>query len=143
MIAPAMAAVAITAVVVSNLSIWFLPFAPVTRADSRTLTSAELLQKHRENDEDADESALPIGIDARHEQPVADHFEQGRSNKSPVSSALTSHQIGAADHRRGDHPQLIAYTKRVDGRTLPADDENGCNRCRQARYDKGLHLDRI
>ena len=52
---------------------------------------------------------------------------------APIGAALAAHQVGAADHGRGDDAQLVARAERVDGRALPADDQHRRERRRQAR----------
>src|SRR5450755_379048 len=79
-------------------------------------TPAELFQQHRENDENADESALPVRIHPRHEEGITDHLDQCGADECAVRAALATHQVGAADHRRGDHAQLVSGTERVDRR---------------------------
>src|SRR5688500_19912499 len=86
------------------------------RARSGPPPPADLLQKHRENDEDANEGALPIGIDSLHQQRIADHLEERRADEGAIGAALAAHQIGAADDGRGDDAELVAGAERVDRR---------------------------
>ena len=65
-------------------------------------------KQNRENDESADEGALPIGIDAGHQQAVADDLDQRGADEGAEGAAFAAHQVGAADHRGGDDAQLIA-----------------------------------
>ena len=67
-----------------------------------------------------------------HQQAVADDLDQRRADEGAVGAALAAHQVGAADHGRGDDAQLVALAERVDGRALPADDQDGGERRRQA-----------
>src|SRR5437667_9999982 len=80
--------------------------------------SADPLEQDRENDEGADEGALPIGIDAGHQEAVADDLDQRGADQGGVRAALAAHQIGAADDGGGDDPELIAGAQRIDGRAL-------------------------
>src|SRR5918999_616653 len=80
------------------------------------LASADLLEKNREDDESADEGTLPIGVDAGHQEAVADHLDQRGADEGAISTALAAHEVRAPDHGRGDHLQLVARPERVDRR---------------------------
>src|SRR5690348_10871071 len=54
---------------------------PTEHAGSVGLPSADLFEQNRENDEDANEGALPVGIDAGHQQAVADDLDQGGADE--------------------------------------------------------------
>src|SRR5271165_5025554 len=97
---------------------WFPPCC------SGTPSPAQLLEQHREHDEHTDERALPVRIHARHQQRIADHLDQRRTDEGTVGAALAAHQVGAADHGGSDHPQLVAGAESVDRGTLPADDQH-------------------
>ena len=57
-------------------------------ADQRAQAEAAGLHadQDRENDEGADEGALPVGVDPRHQQRVADHLEQRRADDRAVGA---------------------------------------------------------
>src|SRR4051812_10820170 len=104
---------------------------------------ADPLEQDREDDEDADEGALPVGVDAGHQQTVADHLDQRGTHQRAEGPALAADQVGAADHGAGDHPQLVALAQGVDGRALPADDHHRRDRRGQAGDDVGAELDPV
>src|SRR5215470_10930086 len=66
--------------IVSSYLLRIVASKPSGRPPLRRPPSAELLQQHRENDEHADERALPIRIDSRQQQGVADHLDERRAD---------------------------------------------------------------
>src|SRR6185295_6238196 len=143
-----MAKIAIAATVAPNsfLSIRIPPlldgWADGTRM-SVPPTPADPIEKNRENDDDADEQPLPVAVDAGHEQAVADDLDQGGTDERAEGAALATQQVGAADHRGGDHAQFIAGPQRIDRRTLPSHDHDRRDRGRQRADDVGLQLDAV
>src|SRR5262249_44768217 len=138
------------AVLVRYFSTGFPPLFPdlPERARSRLLElgappPADLFEQDRENDEDADEGALPIGIDAFHEQAVADDLDQRRADNGAIGAALAAHQVGAADHGRGDDPQLVGLAQAIDRGALPADDQYRAHGGGKGGDDIGLQLDAV
>src|SRR3954447_1622935 len=52
------------------------------------------LKQDRENDEAADEHALPVGIDASHQKCIPDHFNQRRSDHGAECATFAAHKVG-------------------------------------------------
>ena len=88
-------------------------------------------------------STLPVAVDAGHEQAVADDLDQGGADERAEGAALAAQQVGAADHRGGDHAQFIAGAQRIDRRALPSHDHDRRDRGRQRADDVGLQLDAV
>src|SRR5689334_13149207 len=111
----------------------------------RSLASlaADPLEQNRENEKGADEDALPIGVDAGHEERIADDLEKRRADEGAEGRALAAHEVGAADDGRGDGAQLVARAEGIDGGAGPADREDRGDGRRQARDDIGLELDAL
>ncbi len=55
----------------------------------------------------------------------------------PKGAADAAHEIGAADHGRGDYAQFVAGAKAGCHPREPADFED----CRDARHEAGEHID--
>jgi hypothetical protein len=68
----------------------------------------DVIERYRDDDESANESALPECADAEKAQAVADDFDQGRTDERSERRADAAGEIGAAYDGRGDDLQLHA-----------------------------------
>ena len=96
----------------------------------------------RPGDDEADERALPIGIDASEQKRVAHDFDERRADHRRIGNAVAAHEIGAADDRRGDDLELVADAEPVGHGAEPPDHENGGDSGREAADDVDGNLDR-
>src|SRR5215813_8847660 len=85
--------------IVSSYLLRILASKPPAALPLRRPSSAELLQQHRENDEHADERALPVRVDPGEQQGVADDLDERGADQRAVGAAFAADQVGAADHR--------------------------------------------
>src|SRR6516162_4575994 len=74
---------------------------------SENASSAKLIDQHGDDDDYADEDLLPIGVGADQHEAVANHFDQRRPDNRACRAAHAAGEIGAADHRGRDYPQLV------------------------------------
>src|SRR5262245_47983298 len=116
---------------------------PLECGGNQRFAAALHAEKNRKNDEGADECALPIGIDARHQQCVANDLEQGRADHGAESRAGAPHQICAADDGGGDHAQLIGLAHRIDRRATVAKKNERCDGGGEGREYVSKELDSI
>src|SRR6476620_1885928 len=67
---------------------------------------AQAVEERGDDDEAADERSLPESADAEQRQAVADDLDERGADDGSERGACASGEIGAADHRGGDHGQL-------------------------------------
>src|SRR3954462_9882301 len=100
----------------------------------------EAVERDRDQQERADRGLLPERLDAQDDQRRRDRAEQERAQRGAVDAAGAAEDRDAADHRRGDHGQLVAGAGgRVDGgeaRGEPRPAESGQ---RAGEHERGEH----
>src|SRR5580693_5156617 len=112
----AISAPAATAPVNNTFSITYLPVDAEPRPGSLAFRSSDLSEIDRCNEEQADERALPVRVDPRHQQRIADDENERRADECAVSACFAPHQTGAADHRRRYRQQFVGHAQSVDRR---------------------------
>src|SRR5262245_43838659 len=96
------------------------------------------LDCNRNEDEGADEAALPERTDAEQDQAVADHLDQGGADHGTERRARAAGQVRAADHCGGDHGQFHALAEVGGDAAEPADLKDA----RDPGGEGGEHVDR-
>src|ERR1700740_2879441 len=74
---------------------------------SEDASSAKLIDQDGDDDDYADEHLFPIAVGTDQHKAVADHLDQCGADDRTCCTTYASGQIGAADHRGCDDPQLV------------------------------------
>src|SRR5918996_962721 len=92
--APVLAASSAAAATLSVSAFMVSSCLPLLPALSRRAPAADPLEQNRQHDEEADEGALPVGVDAGHQKGIADDFDERCANHGSVGPAHAAHEIG-------------------------------------------------
>src|SRR5882757_10479386 len=95
------------------------------------------VDQHGQDDDHADQGLLPVGIDLRQHEAVADDLEQHAADDGAERTTDAACQISAADHGGRDHVELIGRGHVRGRRTEPARDDDSL----QARGQRADHVD--
>ena len=98
------------------------------------------VERDREQQQRADRGLLPERLDAQDDQRRRDRAEQQRAERGAVDAADAAEDRDAADHRRGDHGQLVAGAGgRVDGREARGEEHAAEAGERAGEHERGQH----
>src|SRR5882672_833945 len=95
------------------------------------------VDQHSQDDDHADQGLLPVGIDLRQHEAVADDLEQDAADDGAERTADAARQIGAADDGGCDHVELIGRRHVRGRRTQPARDDDAL----ESRGQRADHID--
>src|SRR3954470_18029267 len=98
----------------------------------------EAIERDRDQQQRADRGLLPERLDAQDDQRRRDRAEQQRAERGAVDAAGAAEDRDAADHRRGDHGQLVAGAGgRVDGREARREQRPAESGQRAGEHERG------
>src|SRR5215831_4465672 len=83
-----------------------LPDNPLADRSNKRRPARLHAEQYGNDDEHANERALPVRIDAGHQKRVANYLEESRADHRAEGGSIAAHQVGAADDRAGDHTEL-------------------------------------
>src|SRR4051794_2145382 len=100
----------------------------------------EAVERDREQQQGADRGLLPERLDAQDDQRGGDRAEQQRAERGAVDAAGAAEDRDAADHRAGDHGQLVAGAgRRVDRREARGEERAAEPGERAGEHERGQH----
>src|SRR4051794_20731817 len=100
----------------------------------------EAVERDRDEQQRADRGLLPERLDAQDDQRRRDGAEQQRAERGAIDAAGAAEDRDAADHRGGDHGQLVARAGgRIDGCEARREERAAEPGERAGEHERGQH----
>src|SRR6266511_2582639 len=93
-----------------------------------------LVERHSDQDEQADREALPDDLDAGELQAVAEHADDERTDECADHAAASAEQARATEHDGGDGVEVVLRADVGAGGREPSDENPAPDRVQQARH---------